>query len=432
MRFSDLFSLILDNLNRRKGRVVLTAVGVVIGTAAIVTLVSLGLGLQKNATSQLWGISDLTAIEVYPGYPQNVTGMITESDIKKIDDAAIANIQAVPGVKEVVIYDYYRGPLNATYGRLEAYLSLTGVNIDDLARMGLEAKQGVTTLARGKVVIGSWVPRNFYNPQQRPNDPPPEVPDLMGKTIKVVLSKWSSDGIESKKTVMLEVVGVLKETRGQADGSVFISFSELNAWNEWNMGKKIDRRKEGYQQLLVKAEDPKKTTEITQAINDLGFQAYSPQSTVEGINSFFTVMQVVFGGVGAISLLVAAIGIANTMTMAILERTREIGIMKAIGASNKNILSIFLGEAAGIGFLGGIGGVILAWLISSVINTLASSQLSGYGGMGMMGGGSLATVTPWWLPIFSILFATLVGLLSGLYPALNAAMMVPVTALKYE
>ena len=431
MRFSDLFSLILDNLNRRKGRVVLTAVGVVIGTAAVVTLVSLGLGLQKNATSQLWGISDLSSIQVSPGYPQNMQGAISESDIKKIDDSSIAKIQAIPGVSLVVIQDYFRGGANIGFERLESYASLAGVNIDDMAQLGLEASQGVTKIERGKVVIGSWIPRNFYNPQQRPNDPPPEPPDLMGKTLKIVLTKWSSDGVESKKTVMLEVVGVLKETRGPSDGNIYLTLNEVNAWNEWMTGKKIDRRKEGYNQLIVKASDPKQTTEITQQINDLGLQAYSPQSTVQGINSFFTMMQVVFGGVGAISLLVAAIGIANTMTMAILERTREIGIMKAIGASNKNILSIFLGEAAGIGFLGGIGGVLLALLISVVINTFASSQTGG-GSMGMMGGGSLATVTPWWLPIFSVLFATIVGLLSGLYPALNAAMLMPVNALKYE
>src|SRR5690606_41007418 len=115
-------------------------------------------------------------------------------------------------------------------------------------------------------------------------------------------------------------------------------------------------------------------------INDMGYMAYSPQSTVEGINSYFVILQIVFGGIGAIALLVAAIGIANTMTMAILERTREIGLMKAVGATNRDVLTIFLGEAAGIGFLGGLGGVIVGWLVSQRINVLALVYLANQAG----------------------------------------------------
>jgi putative ABC transport system permease protein len=116
------------------------------------------------------------------------------------------------------------------------------------------------------------------------------------------------------------------------------------------------------------------------------------------------------------------------MTMAILERTREIGLMKAIGATNRNVLTIFLGEAAGIGFIGGLGGVALGWGGGAVLNIVLENYLVSTGSTVS----SQMTYTPLWLPLFALVFATLVGLLSGLYPSLRAATLMPVTALKYE
>jgi putative ABC transport system permease protein len=121
------------------------------------------------------------------------------------------------------------------------------------------------------------------------------------------------------------------------------------------------------------------------------------------------------------------------MAMAILERTREIGLMKAVGATNNNVLSVFLGEAAGIGLIGGLGGVLLGWGAGKAVNVLAASYLASQAGQsGGIPATNLAAVTPLWLPIFALILATLVGLLSGLYPALRAATLVPVNALKYE
>lgn len=445
MRFWDLFGLIVYNLNRRKGRVALTAIGVIIGTAAVVVLVSLAVGLQKNATSQLYGISDLTNIEVYPGYPMESaggSGMVVnlggggggkgESNVKLLTPTTISDIKAIPGVKQVIAQDWLQTGMDMVFGKLHSYASITGIATSDLADMGLEASQGVTTLGRGQAVIGSWVPRNFYDPKARPNDPPVEPPDLMGQSVKFILSKWTADGVEVKKTITVTIVGVLKETRGQADGNIYMSMDEVTAWNEWARGTRINRNRDGYSMINVRAESVDVVTDIADAINTLGYQANTPQSYVEGVNSFFMVLQIIFGGVGAIALLVAAIGIANTMTMAILERTREIGLMKAVGASNKDVLGIFLGEAAGIGFLGGLGGVLIGWGSSAVLNVVAlsyyASQVSQQGGIVP----SMATSTPFWLPAFALAFATVIGVLSGLYPAMHAASLVPVTALKYE
>ena len=168
---------------------------------------------------------------------------------------------------------------------------------------------------------------------------------------------------------------------------------------------------------------------------------YSDRQQLESINQFFLIVQAVLGGIGAVALLVAAFGIANTMVMAIYERTREIGLMKAVGATNQDVMSVFLTEAGSIGFLGGIGGVLLALGVNAVINVAGQSFISqGNGGlMGPVGPGMAGqeaaqalTATPLWLPIFAILFATLIGVVSGIYPAIRAAALSPIHALKYE
>ncbi|NMC85587.1 MAG: ABC transporter permease [Anaerolineaceae bacterium] len=442
MKFFDLVNLILYNLSRRKGRVALTAVGVVIGTAAVVVLVSLAVGLQKNATNQLWGINDLTSIEVYQGYSSSSSGGVSvrmmggggggDDGINYLTPKAIQSIAAIPNVKQVITEDYLQTGADIVYGKLHAYGNIMGVDTPDLANMGLEADQGVTTLDKGTAIIGGWVPNYFYDPKARPNDPPVTPPDLLGQSLKFVLTKYDSEGNPTTKTLNIKIVGVLKETRGQSDGSIYMRLDDITALNEWARGTRINRNKEGYSMLLVKASDTQSVLDIADTINNMGFQASTPQSTVQSINSFFMVLQVIFGGVGAIALLVAAIGIANTMTMAILERTKEIGLMKAIGAKNKDIMSIFLGEAAGIGFVGGLGGVILGWGSSALLNVVALSYFASQASSGSGSMPTMATSTPFWLPFFALAFATIIGFFSGLYPAMRAASLVPVAALKYE
>jgi putative ABC transport system permease protein len=207
---------------------------------------------------------------------------------------------------------------------------------------------------------------------------------------------------------------------------------DVTAFNEWAMGRRINRNRDGYNMAIVKVANASRVLDIADTIKNLGYQVYTPASFVQGINSFYVILQVIFGGVGAIALLVAAIGIANTMAMAILERTREIGLMKAIGATNRDVLSVFLGEAAGIGFIGGLGGVLLGWSAGQILNVLA---LAYFAGQTAQTGGlppTVAVYTPTWLPVFALVFATLIGLISGLYPALRAATLIPVNALKYE
>ncbi|MBN1311308.1 MAG: ABC transporter permease [Anaerolineae bacterium] len=441
----ELIATIFENLGRRKARVALTAMGVVIGTAAVVVLVSLGIGLQRSATAELGSIGSLTQIQVYPGYGESGPGMVMRAapgggggggatDQKLLTSEALQELSALPGVVAVIPQEYSQAGGMISFEGLEGYSSIIGIGTNDLGDMGLTAETGTLELRHSTAVIGHRVPENFFDPRQRFEQERPEPPDLMGKQLVLTLEKWEGDGSQSgptRKVIQLRVIGIIAEARAEADYSIYVPLDDITAINEWVLGRRISRAKEGYSSVLVQVEDVSQALEVADLITELGYQAYTPQSFIQSANRIFLILQAVFGGIGAISLLVAAIGIANTMTMAILERTREIGLLKAIGATNQDVLSIFLGEAAGIGFIGGIGGVLIGWIGGQVINVLAMAFLVG---QATEGGPppSIAIHTPLWLSLFALVFATLIGLLSGLYPALRAATLVPVTALKYE
>lgn len=440
MRLIDLLRLIFGNLSRRKARVALTAIGVVIGTAAVVILVSLAIGLQRNANEQLYGIGDLTQIQVSPSYgegpvmvrPGGGGGGGAPQQQALLTNFALEEIRAIPGVEWVIPREFLWSGGMVKYQRLEGWANIIGVAAEDLEAFGLEATQGTTALGRGVIVVGPMVANNFFDPRLRPGQEPPPPPDLYDQQIQFIVSKYDSQGNETRRNLSLRVSGVLKETRGESDWTVYMPLEQVKALNEWSQNRRINYNKDGYSMVVVKVADVDQVIAITDQITQMGFQAYTPQAFVQGINNFYVILQVIFGGVGAIALLVAAIGIANTMAMSILERTREIGLMKAVGATNRDVLAIFLGEASGIGFIGGLGGVIFGWLAGQGINVIAivylANQASQQGGAPP----SVAVYTPLWLPAFALIFSTLIGMFSGLYPALRAATMIPVMALKYE
>jgi putative ABC transport system permease protein len=442
LRFIDLLRLIFGNLSRRKARVALTAIGVVIGTAAVVILVSLAIGLQRNANEQLYGIGDLTQIQVSPTYGQGPVvvgpggggggGGGAPQQQTLLTNYALNDLRAIPGVEWVIPREYLMAGGMVKFQKLEGWVNIIGIDMDDLDALGLEAVQGSTALGRGIIVVGPMVANNFYDPRLRPGQEPPPPPDLYDQQLQFIVSKYDNQGNETRKNLSLRVSGVLKETRGESDWTVYMPLEQVKTLNEWAQNRRVNYNKEGYSMVVVKVGDVEQVIGITDQITQMGFQAYTPQAFVQGINNFYVILQVIFGGVGAIALLVAAIGIANTMAMSILERTREIGLMKAVGATNRDVLAIFLGEASGIGFLGGLGGVIIGWLAGQGINVIAivylANQASQQGGAPP----SIAVYTPMWLPLFALLFSTLIGMFSGLYPALRAATMIPVMALKYE
>lgn len=171
----------------------------------------------------------------------------------------------------------------------------------------------------------------------------------------------------------------------------------------------------------MKVSDLNKVQEVQQQIKDMGYQASSLTDQLNTMKETTKMLRMVLGAIGAVSLIVAAIGITNTMVMAIYERTREIGIMKVIGASLRDIKLLFLTEAAFIGFAGGVLGIITSFLMSLIVNLVATKQAS-----------EMTSSIPVWLYLSAVAFATVIGVLSGYLPAKRAMKLSALTAIKTE
>ncbi|HEY89348.1 MAG TPA: ABC transporter permease [Thermoflexia bacterium] len=451
MKIRDLLALVFSNLNRMKGRVIMTALGVVIGTAAVIVLVSLGAGLQEQATAGIGGGSALTEIRVQPSYESQVVMEVmagpqgpsqrSAATQRRLNEESLAEIRALPSVASASPLERLQTSGELEYGRWRGYGQLVGVEPEYLRT--LEPTQGTVELRRGQIVIGARVAENFYQPSGESERMALQMtgavsgeqprPELYQANLSMHLQRWSKeDNTSAEKTLRLQVVGILAPIGWQHDYTVYAPLREVVGYNSWVSGQHRDPARAGYGEVTVQAVDRRRTLEAEQAITALGFQVHSARQQIEQANTFFRILQAILGSIGAVALLVAAFGIANTMLMAIYERTREIGLMKAIGASNQDVMVVFLAESGVIGLLGGVGGALLGLLLTAAINLVAKSLL-----LEQMGGSledlpESITHTPPWLLIFAILFAILIGVISGAYPASRAAGLSPIKALKYE
>lgn len=441
-----MLGLVLANLNRMRARVALTAVGVVIGTAAVVLLVSLSVGLQENLASEMSAFGDLTLIDVSPGSGRTERGG-REAAGRRIDLEALDEMAEVEGVRAVTPRVTLQGALRLRWGRESTYAPyVQGIEPRAAEQMGWTLQSGHPRLGRGQVVVG---PELFGSGEfaflaaagsavvgagDGGVGEAPERVELQGRTLVAELTRYDDQGKEATRGERLRVVGVFEPSGGINDVAIYMARSDVEAYNQWVTGERRAAR-EGFEAAVVKVEDPADVRQVQAAIDDMGFTTFSSLQIAEAMGQVFLIVRLVLGGIGAVALLVAAFGIANTMTMAIYERTKEIGIMKAVGATSRDILRIFLGEAGAIGALGGLFGVLLGGLGGKGINfalqlTILRSQQATAQPVDQDLPSLL--VTPPWLAAFAVAFAVLVGLASGIYPALRAAGMKPLHALRME
>lgn len=429
MRLRDLIEAVFSNLRRMKLRLVLTALGVVIGTSSVVLMVSLGIGLQRNITDELSGFGDATHIQVQGGGAMSGMGVPTSGEVR-LDEEALEEFAELEHV--VAVMPRIWVPFDQMeYRRNAAGAQALGVRMDDLEEFGYELADGRYAHGDGEIVLGASVESIFAggNPFMGPDAPDVEPLDLMGKRITVTTTIWPTDPADPEAQPVTEkrqmtVVGILAEADMETDTSVFVP-----------MDAAIDiaglkRRTLEYSLVVIKADSPETVADIEKIVLEQGYFAFSAQSVQDAVKQTFWILQVVLGAIGGIALLVASLGIANTMTMSILERTREIGIMKAVGASGAQIRHIFLGESAVIGLLGGIGGLLFSLAGAALANLFVAGMLASQ--TGSVEGNSAIFHVPLWLAAFSVVFATTVGLLAGVLPAIRAANLDPLVALRHE
>ena len=433
MKPRDLLRLVWANLNRMRARAIMSGIGVLIGTAAIVILISLAAGLQRSATESFEEVGALNEITLLGGSVLRAFGGTGGGqEDTRLTPKVLKELAREPGVAAITPRETLPGGL-FQFNRLISYTSVVGVDGRVVRDLGWETDSGRVQLGRWRVVVGARVAESFGDPR-RPNreqDPP----DLQGQTLKLILSRTEADGETVQRTVRVQVAGVLAERGGQDDYTVFLALNDLEDLNAWVLGQRPNRTRDGYTQALVVMDSPDKVLAFQTDLLTRGFFAFSATGTLQQLNIFFLVIQAVMGGVGGIALIVAAIGIANTLTMAILERTREIGLMKAVGATNRDVMSVFLAEAGGIGLFGGLGGILLGWGVSALINVIAKAYIEAQAaaaGVTNAAPPSDLTYIPGWLPILVLVFALAMGVLSGIYPAQRAVQLDPVKALKYE
>ncbi len=453
MRFLDLLGMSVNNLRRRKLRTALTVLGVVIGTASVVVMVSLGIGLNALMMEMYSSYGSMTSITVYSNggryYGSSDSGNEEE---QYITDDTITKFKRLDHVRSA-------SPILMTDIILKQGLYEAGVNIEGVSREYMEEiplgegaipEEGSTEL---KFIYGNGIIRWFSNSKTGQGfwdtgEMPPV--DYMNKPMFVIFDtsayyqsrSGGSDGntVKPPKKYMIEAAGVVEGGVDDYNNYTYSVYAEIEALKA--QLKRIYKKKpipgqptnkKGkpypyfiYNQAVVFVDDTENVTEVQQVITDMGYQANSQMEWIEQSQKTYDIIQLVLGGIGAVSLFVAAIGIANTMMMSIYERTKEIGVIKVLGCDLRNIRNMFLLESGFIGFIGGVIGVLISYGIGFAMNNfLAIAQA-------MTGMDGDISRIPLWLSGAAIVFAIFVGMAAGFFPSLRAMRLSPLAAIRNE
>lgn len=414
-----------SNLWRRKLRTVLTVAAVVIGATLVALMASLGTGLKGFIVGQFGQtfpedaiiVSSGRDIDVFPrgGGPQEIDTLETVVVLPFTADD-VARLRAIPGVERV---DYLVG-VSARYIQPEDSSKIFTVNVDGVP----EYEAAIRPLFVGSTITDGDTDKCLIAFDYLTAFGWPEDESVIGRKVTVSVGKQLAYETETRDFTFT-VAGVIDKKISAAELLITQTDAiEMARFYQSNPLRYSDAQP-GFT-LQVKAATVDDVDAVAAAVEGMGFNALTAEDILAEINSVFNIIQIGLSAFGIIALVVAAIGIINTLLMAIHERTREIGVMKAVGATRGNIRMLFTTEGAALGFLGGVAGGLLALFLGQAINVIgARTFLSDFPGF------ELSSFT-WWLIPGVIALTTTISLLAGLYPANRAARLDPVEALRYE
>jgi len=434
MKTRDLWRMALANLWLQKLRTFLTVTGVTVGVSALVLMVSLGVGVKLAVLKHLNATNLMTEVAVLPmkiSLQALVSRTRIEGGRKKITRETIDSLRGLEGVQAVYpmlnLYADYR--IGETYAKNE-FFGLPAEGVTDGLREAVVAGRMFQDGA-AEAIVGDDLARTLQFP-----DPA----QLVGKKIELLTSihpdhrrPLQVKSGDEEEGFEFEVVGVYRaEAYKSFNPRIYLPQSvaeriRLAKMNRQNLKEKPELADE-FPALSVRVKDLKYLEPVKTQIESMGYGTLTIDDVIDMVNDVFLIIECILGCVGGVGLLVAFFGIANTMLMSILERTREIGIMKALGATRRNIGWIFLLEAGAIGVLGGVFGIGGGWLLGRLGNWIATAYAQSRG--------MTRVVEPfavsWELGVTAVAFALVVSVVAGLYPAVRAARLDPVVALRHE
>jgi putative ABC transport system permease protein len=468
MKLPDLTELALRNLRESLLRNSLTTIGISVGVASLVAMLSLGIGLQQLASRRLMksGLFDTVVVtsrrdlrnfnreEERSGPAPGESRTLDEPTRQEIE--RLPNVQeAYPDIRFITELRYDDKPHLTTIAALpasaksnDAFETVQGhfFSSDTAPEailqksfaeelLGKAPKPGLDETSAKELaapLLGKELTMRYAQREAAPTPSPGEDDKNTAADRSLASAAYSVVSREQK----LKIVGVAdldpESMRGPTRGRVFLPLKlaeSLHVMQPTDL-REISRAASDqpvYSSVSVRVTNPSQIQTVEDAVKKMGFNAFSILDASKSIQQFFKVLDVFLGIFGSLALAVAFIGIVNTLVMAILERRREIGIMKAIGASDGDVKKLFFAEAGAMGILGGIIGVALGWTIGQVINLGTNIYLKSQ---------SFPPEhfwsVPWWLVAFALVFSFLVSLAAGLYPAGRAARLDPVQALRYE